>query len=138
MTHMCFLAFSHQHFSFQSHRLLFSHASAKVRGGNTAERKFASTRDRIHNHQVMSPTRSPVSHPGRDARRERESERERERERERKRERESLNGKRKTHPLHMSLLTNKSYFITIFKRNDINTCKSINKIKLIIRHPANV
>ena len=35
MTHMCFLAFSHlysHNFSFQSHRLLFSHASAEVRG----------------------------------------------------------------------------------------------------------
>ena len=47
----------------QSHRLLFSHASAKVRGENTAERKVASTWDRTHNHQVMSPTRSPLSYP---------------------------------------------------------------------------
>ena len=42
VTHMCFLAFSHQYkhnFSFQSHRLLFSHASAEVRGENTPERK---------------------------------------------------------------------------------------------------
>ena len=33
VTHMCFLVFSHQYlhnFSFQSHRLLFSHASAEV------------------------------------------------------------------------------------------------------------
>ena len=29
--------------SFQSHRLLFSHASTEVRGENTPERKFAST-----------------------------------------------------------------------------------------------
>ena len=32
VTHMCFLAFSHQYlhnFSFQSHRLLFSHASVR-------------------------------------------------------------------------------------------------------------
>ena len=68
MTHMCFLDFSHQYqhnFSFQSHRLLFSHASAEVRGENTPERKVASTRDQTHNHQVMSPTRSPLSHPGR-------------------------------------------------------------------------
>ena len=70
MTHMCFLAFSHKYlhnFSFQSHRLLFSHASAVVRGENTPERKVASTGDRNHNHQVMSPTRSPrspLSHPG--------------------------------------------------------------------------
>ena len=46
---------------FQSHRLLFSHASAEVRGENTPERKVASTWDRTHNHQVMSPT---LSHPG--------------------------------------------------------------------------
>ena len=67
VTHMCFLAFSHQYlhnFSFQSHRLLFPHASAEVRGENTPERKVASTGDRTHNHQVMSPTRSPLSHPG--------------------------------------------------------------------------
>ena len=67
VTHMCFLAFSHQYlhnFSFQSHRLLFSHASAEVRGGNTPERKVASTGDRTHNHQIMSPTSSPLSHPG--------------------------------------------------------------------------
>ena len=65
VTHMCFLAFSHQYnFSFQSHRLLFSHASAEVRGENSSERKVASTGDRTHNHQVMSPTRSPLSQPG--------------------------------------------------------------------------
>ena len=29
-----------------------------------ARRKFASTGDRTHNHQVMSPTRSPQSQPG--------------------------------------------------------------------------
>ena len=50
--------------SFQSHRLLFSHASAEVRGEKTSERKFASTGDRTHNHQVMSPTRSQLSHLG--------------------------------------------------------------------------
>ena len=67
VTHMCFLAFSHQYqhdYSFQSHRLLFSHVSAAVGGENTPERKVASTGDRIHNHQVNSPTRSPLSHPG--------------------------------------------------------------------------
>ena len=67
VTHMCFLAFPHQYyhnFSFQSHRLLFSHASAEVRGENTPERKVASTGDRTHNHQVMNTTRSPLSHPG--------------------------------------------------------------------------
>ena len=51
-------------FSYQSHRLLFSHASAEVRGENTPERKVASTGDRTHNHKVTSPTRSPLSHPG--------------------------------------------------------------------------
>ena len=35
------------------------------RGKNTPERKFASTGDQPHNHQAMSPTRSPLSHPGR-------------------------------------------------------------------------
>ena len=65
--HMCFLAFSHQYyciFSFQSHQLFFSYASAEVRGKNTPERKVASTGYRNHNHQVMSPTLSPLSHPG--------------------------------------------------------------------------
>ena len=51
-------------FSFQSHRLVFSDASAEVRGENTPERSFASTEDRTHNHQVVSPTRSQLSHPG--------------------------------------------------------------------------
>ena len=50
--------------SFQSHRLLFSHVSEEVRGEITPERKFASTGSRTHNHQVISPTRSPLSHPG--------------------------------------------------------------------------
>ena len=50
--------------TFQSHRLLCSPASAEVRGKNTPERKFASTGYRTHNHQVMSPTCSPPSHPG--------------------------------------------------------------------------
>ena len=51
--------------SLQSHRLLFSHASAEMRGENTSERNFASTGSRTHNHKVMSPTRSPLSHQGR-------------------------------------------------------------------------
>ena len=50
--------------SFQSYRLLFSHALAEVRVENTPERDFASTGDRTHNHQVMSPTRSLLSQPG--------------------------------------------------------------------------
>ena len=50
--------------SFQSHRLLFSYASAEVRGENTLETNFASNGSRTHNRQVMSPTRSPLSHPG--------------------------------------------------------------------------
>ena len=48
----------------QIRRLLFSHASAEVRGENSPERKFASTGYRTHNHQVMSSTRSPLSHLG--------------------------------------------------------------------------
>ena len=64
VTHMCFLAFSHQsshNFFFpQSHRLLFSHASAEVIGENTPDRKFASTGDRTQNYQVVSPTNSPL------------------------------------------------------------------------------
>ena len=49
---------------FPKPRLLFSHASGEVSGENTPERKFASTEDRTHNHQVMSPTCSALSHPG--------------------------------------------------------------------------
>ena len=59
MTHMCFLAFSCQYlhsFSFQSHRLLFSHASAEVRGENTQERNVTSTRIELR------ITRSRVRH----------------------------------------------------------------------------
>ena len=36
------------------------------RGENTPDRKVATTGDRNHNHQVMSPTRSPLSHSGGD------------------------------------------------------------------------
>ena len=35
------------------------------RGENTPERKFASTGDLTHNHQVMSLTCSPLNHQGR-------------------------------------------------------------------------
>ena len=49
--------------SFQSHLLLFSHASAEVRGENTPKRKFASTVSRTHKHWVTSPIHSPLSHP---------------------------------------------------------------------------
>ena len=51
-------------FSFQSHRLLFSHASGQVRGENTPERNFASTGSQTHNHQVMRPTSSPLCQRG--------------------------------------------------------------------------
>ena len=44
--------------------LLFSHASAEVRGENTLERKFASNRDQTHKYQVIITTHSPLSHPG--------------------------------------------------------------------------
>ena len=65
-THVCpgFLTPVLPQLSFQSHRLLFSHGSAEVRGENTPERKFASTRSRTHKHQVMSLTRTRLSHPG--------------------------------------------------------------------------
>ena len=51
--------------SFQSHRLLFSHASAEVRGENTLERNLASTGSQTHNQQVMSLTPSSLSHQDR-------------------------------------------------------------------------
>ena len=44
---------------FQSNQLLFSHASAEVRGENTPERKFASTRYRTHNPQSDLLTTEP-------------------------------------------------------------------------------
>ena len=50
--------------SFQGNRLLFSHASAEVRGKNTPERKIASIGSQTHNRQVMSPTHTPFSHLG--------------------------------------------------------------------------
>ena len=66
---MCLLAFSHQclhnFFFSQSHRLLISHANAEVTGENTPERKFDLIGDRTHNHQIMSPTGSPLSQTGR-------------------------------------------------------------------------
>ena len=37
---------------------------SRLRGENTPEKMFASTGPRTHNHQVMSPTRSLLSHPG--------------------------------------------------------------------------
>ena len=49
--------------SFQSHRLIFSHAS-EVRGKNAPKRKFASNGYQTHNQLVMSQTRSTQSHPG--------------------------------------------------------------------------
>ena len=35
-----------------------------MRGKNSPERNFVSTRARTHNHQVMNVTCSPLSHPG--------------------------------------------------------------------------
>ena len=52
-------------FTFESHQLLFSHASAEVKGESTPESNFTSTGSQTHKHKVMSPTRSPLSHPGR-------------------------------------------------------------------------
>ena len=69
VTHMCFLAFSHLYyynFSFQSHRLLFSHASAEVRGDNTPERNFASTggsNSQPAGHESYTLTTEPPSSP---------------------------------------------------------------------------
>ena len=60
----CFLTPVLTQLSFQSHRLLVSHASREVRGENTLERKFVSTGYRTHNLQVMSPTRLPLSDSG--------------------------------------------------------------------------
>ena len=51
-------------FSFQSPLLLFSRAAAEVRGESTPEGNLASNGSRTHNHQVMSSTRSPLSHSG--------------------------------------------------------------------------
>ena len=56
-----FLAPVQTQISFQNHRVLFSHASAELRGENTIERKFTSYGYQTHNHQVRSPTRSPLS-----------------------------------------------------------------------------
>ena len=50
--------------SFQSHLLLFSHASAEVRGEKTTERNFTSTGSRTYSHQDMSLNHSPLNHPG--------------------------------------------------------------------------
>ena len=58
--------------SFQSHWLLFSHASAEVRGENMKERNFASTRSRTHNHRVMSLDTLTTEPPGRGDPKERE------------------------------------------------------------------
>ena len=49
--------------SFQSHQPLISHASAEVKGENMQERNFYTTGCRTHNHQIMSPTCSPLIHP---------------------------------------------------------------------------
>ena len=49
----------------KSHQLLFSHVSPEVRSQNTPERNFVSTGSWTHNHQVLSPAQSPLSHPGR-------------------------------------------------------------------------
>ena len=65
VTHMCFLAFS-QVFAqlFFPKPLTTFLIFAELRGENTPESKFFSTGDQTHSHQVISPTRSPLSHPG--------------------------------------------------------------------------
>ena len=50
--------------SFQSHRQLFSYASAEMRGKNMFGRNFALTGSKIHGHQVVRSTPSPLSHRG--------------------------------------------------------------------------
>ena len=50
--------------SFQSHQLLFSYASAEVRGEKSLERKVTSIGYRAHDLQVMSSTCSPLSYQG--------------------------------------------------------------------------
>ena len=66
VTHMCFPGF----FTPVLTQIFFPkppttfHTSAEVRGENTSERKVATTGNRTYNHQVMTPTRSPLSHPG--------------------------------------------------------------------------
>ena len=45
--------------SFQSHQLLFSHASVEVRGQNTPSEKLASTKYQIHNHESNTLTTEP-------------------------------------------------------------------------------
>ena len=51
--------------SFQSHQLLFAHASAEVRGENTCWKGSLPQMGIKLTHKVMSPTRSPLSHQGR-------------------------------------------------------------------------
>ena len=46
--------------SFQSHRPLFSHTSAEVRGENTSRKSLPQPGLEL----TTSPTRSPLSHPG--------------------------------------------------------------------------
>ena len=47
---------------FSFHQILFSHASAEVRGENTPERNFTSTGSWTHNFLDMSLTRLPLNH----------------------------------------------------------------------------
>ena len=67
VTHMCFLAFSFQNCNttFLSKATnYFSHMLLQKREAKIRRKKFASTGDRSHSHQVMSPTRSLLNHPG--------------------------------------------------------------------------
>ena len=50
--------------SSQSHQLLFSHASAEVRGEDTPERELATNGYQTHNHQVMSLAHSQLFYTG--------------------------------------------------------------------------
>ena len=62
-THVFFHTSTNTSF-FPNYQLLFSHASEQVKGENTPARNYTSTGSETHNHQVMSPIRSPLSPPG--------------------------------------------------------------------------
>ena len=69
VTHANFLAFSRQ-YQHSTNTTFFPKLPTtfltcfSMRGENMPERKFASTGHQTSNHQITSPTRSPLSHPG--------------------------------------------------------------------------
>ena len=67
MMHMCFLAFSHLSTNttfFPKPPTTFLTCFSRGERRKLARKKFTSNRSQTQNHQVMSPTRSPLSHPG--------------------------------------------------------------------------